>query len=196
MVIAFHSTLYARPEGPPWTWLLSISQRMWLGVPIFFVISGYCITATADSSRRKNRGWWDYTKRRIRRIFLPYWIAFAAFAVVVTAVDTIIPHLFSDDRHEIIQPIWLSPRQWLTNLSLTESWMGQLAGHVRYFLGHAWSLCYEEQFYALTGLIVAFAPQRYFLACAALTAAVFAAISAASRAHIDVTGVFFDGYWL
>ena len=33
-------------------WLLYAATYLWLGVPLFFVISGYCIAASADSARR------------------------------------------------------------------------------------------------------------------------------------------------
>ena len=51
-----------------------INHWMWVGVPMFFVISGYCIAATADSSRRKSHPTANYFKRRLKRIFPPYWV--------------------------------------------------------------------------------------------------------------------------
>ena len=44
---------------------LSITRIGWIGVPFFFVISGYAISATADSSRRGRGGPIGYFKRRI-----------------------------------------------------------------------------------------------------------------------------------
>ena len=55
---------------------------MWAGVPIFFVISGYCISATADSARRKGLPARTYFWRRFRRIFPPYWIFLMAAVTV------------------------------------------------------------------------------------------------------------------
>ena len=137
MVIAFHSTFYVQSDNSLTAALVSIANRMWLGVPIFFVISGYCISATADNSRRKKHPTLTYFKRRFRRIFPPYWIAFAGFAVLVGILDVVVPHLFSDGNHEIIRPLWLSPRQWITNLSLTESWLGTSSEEHNTF----WGMC-------------------------------------------------------
>src|SRR5438128_7492185 len=61
-------------------------SRMGVGVTIFFVISGYCISATADSNRRSGAGCGQYFVRRIRRIFPPYWaILLICLASVATA---------------------------------------------------------------------------------------------------------------
>src|SRR5436190_10524374 len=40
--------------------------QLYLGVPLFFVISGYCISATVDSTRRKRQGPGQYFVRRFR----------------------------------------------------------------------------------------------------------------------------------
>ena len=58
-----------------------------------------------------------------------------------------------------------------------------------------WSLCYEEQFYALTGLILLVAPRHFFAASIVITAAAGVAVKVASARHWDVSGFFFDGYW-
>src|SRR5215471_1642650 len=53
--------------------IATIATRAWAGVPLFFVISGYCITATIDSHRRKDGSVGTYFWKRFRRIFPPYW---------------------------------------------------------------------------------------------------------------------------
>ena len=53
---------------------LSITRIGWIGVPFFFVISGYAISATANSSRRGRGGPVGYFRRRIRRIYPPLWV--------------------------------------------------------------------------------------------------------------------------
>ncbi|WP_442772184.1 acyltransferase family protein, partial [Paenirhodobacter enshiensis] len=49
-------------------------RQLYLGVPLFSVTSGYCTSATDDSTRLKGRGCATYFRRRFRRIFPPYWI--------------------------------------------------------------------------------------------------------------------------
>jgi peptidoglycan/LPS O-acetylase OafA/YrhL len=41
-------------------------------VMMFFVISGYCISASADSCLKKELGFGGFMYRRVRRIYPPY----------------------------------------------------------------------------------------------------------------------------
>jgi peptidoglycan/LPS O-acetylase OafA/YrhL len=74
---------------------------------------------------------------------------------------------------------------------------------MRLFLQHAWTLCYEEQFYAVVGVILLISPRRFFPLAAAVTLAVFTLemlpehrAPALGFIHRNSTGFFFDGYWL
>src|SRR5208283_4905468 len=60
---------------------LKVAEIGHYAVMIFFVISGYCITASAQSCLRKGIGFGAYMRRRIRRIYPPYFIAIAFFSV-------------------------------------------------------------------------------------------------------------------
>jgi hypothetical protein len=59
MIVVLHATHNANEAigtaGPLGKAVLAILSRLGIGVPIFFVISGYCIAATSDSTRRKPR---------------------------------------------------------------------------------------------------------------------------------------------
>jgi peptidoglycan/LPS O-acetylase OafA/YrhL len=63
MVVIFHASLYGLPADSAGrqdldraTGLVAgVVSKLWLGVPLFFVISGYCIAVTSDSARRKPR---------------------------------------------------------------------------------------------------------------------------------------------
>lgn len=46
-----------------------------LGVPMFFVLSGYCITASARSALRHKEHTASFLYRRLRRIYPPYWFS-------------------------------------------------------------------------------------------------------------------------
>jgi peptidoglycan/LPS O-acetylase OafA/YrhL len=62
------------------------------------------------------------------------------------------PELFSDPTNKIRQPQSMSASQWFGNLTLTETWRYHLFGDEKVLLaGHIWTLCYEEQFYFVTG---------------------------------------------
>lgn len=180
MVVVFHSSFYLAPNA--------VVERLWMGVPMFFVISGYCISATADKERRKSRGVQSYFWRRFRRIFPPYWIAFLVFAALVVLAEVQMPGLFTDGNHPIRNPLGV---RWhlFGNISLTETWIGNPP---LFFLGHAWTLCYEEQFYAVTGLLLLLCPRRFFTGAVVVTAITYAAQRIGQK-HVD--GFFFDGYW-
>lgn len=52
-------------------WYRNTVKYGWLGVPVFFVISGYCIILSAHNSRNIK----DFLCRRFFRIFPPYWFS-------------------------------------------------------------------------------------------------------------------------
>ncbi len=117
-------------------------------VMIFFVISGYCITASAESSRRNAHGFREFMLKRVRRIYPPYLLAMLFFAAT-----------------RYVKAVRGSPAQfhrplidWIQNLTLTQ-WVSELfhpdrgpALNQKVFVGAFWSLNYEEQFYLVIAL--------------------------------------------
>ena len=200
-VVLYHSSLYYLSNATVddfSTRVLRIFAYGWLGVPVFFVISGYCISATADNSRRRSRAISDYFVRRFRRIYPPYWVFILLAVLIVAAVDVLMmPRLLSSQPWPQLRPWWFSPSQWFGNLTLTESWRHHVFGSQRaHFVGQSWTLCYEEQFYAVVGLLLWLSAQRFFLAALLGTLAVGVAQYAAHLSNVDVSGFFFDGSWL
>ena len=106
MVVLFHASKFgtdpfylqgAKVNGG-WSAVLSVVALMWIGVPMFFVISGYCISAAIDSSRLKGSSLTTYFKRRFRRIYPPYWIVFALFVGLVLVMDVLTARGFLPGR--------------------------------------------------------------------------------------------------
>ncbi|HEX2736989.1 MAG TPA: acyltransferase family protein, partial [Acidimicrobiia bacterium] len=135
-VVAFHAGITRVTGG-------------FLGVEVFFVISGYLITSLLLSERRKTghvslRRFW---LRRARRL-LPALLAMVA-VVVAYAV------LFLPDSVSGLK------RDALGALTYTSNWV-QIFGHLSYFesagrsplLQHLWSLAIEEQFYVVWPLLL------------------------------------------
>lgn len=92
----------------------------------------------------------------------------------------------------------MSKWRWLGNISLTETWRIHLTGEPprALFWGASWTLCYEEQFYFVTGLILLFA--RKFLFAAAILISVTVIAGSIFISHYDdkTRGFFFNLYWL
>ena len=198
LIVVFHSYFYvARPASGAGNILVRVVALLWVGVPIFFVISGYCIAASVDTHRRTERPVAEYFIRRFRRIFPPYWIVLAATAAIVALTDQVLGlTLFSDQNHGFPRPDSVGWVQWVGNLTLTEQWRPRVSEPVgRWVLGQAWSLAYEEQFYAVMGLVLLLARRHVFAAAAAVTAACLVIRHAAPAAGFAIDGFFFDGYW-
>jgi peptidoglycan/LPS O-acetylase OafA/YrhL len=214
MIVVIHACFYvneeartaaARAASPVGSFLINhVASRFGIGVHIFFVISGYCIAATADATRRKSGSIVQYFGRRFRRIFPPYWAALAftaVTAVVVWAAGR--PTLVTDAESPIPHPAQLTPAQWAGNLTLTETWLQHFfPDPYQLQLGPSWSLCYEEQFYLVCGLVLLCARRHFFAGVAAVTLVnlclVPVLLGPAARfgaARSAVQGFFFDGRW-
>jgi peptidoglycan/LPS O-acetylase OafA/YrhL len=127
-----------------------------LGVDVFFVLSGYLITSLLLSEWTRSHGidlraFWARRARRLLPAVFLLLLAVAAYAGVVAPADQL-------DRLRGDQ---------LATLFYVQNWWLILKGH-SYFdlwatpspLRHAWSLAIEEQFYLLWPLVV-FAAMRW-----------------------------------
>jgi peptidoglycan/LPS O-acetylase OafA/YrhL len=185
--------------GTAESWVVALAERLWLGVPMFFVISGYCISATVDGLRRSEaRPLSSYLMRRFRRIFPPYWFVLGATVVTVAVLDTTIAgYPLTVGSGEFLRPWWFSPWQWLGNLTLTEQWrMNVIGGQKAWFLTHAWTLAYEEQFYLVAAILLWLTPRRYFAFATLVSLAVAATALIGEARGWPIDGFFFDGSWL
>lgn len=143
-VVLFHcsNTLFSWSDGP----LAQILLSGWVGVFVFFPISGYCIAAAID--RPENSSISDYLRRRWWRIFPPYW---ASIAVVLTVGLAVLP--FNRGSAEYLS---LPPTEWVAVATLTQGLIGREALLNPVY----WSLCYEEQFYLVMASLL-LAPRRH-----------------------------------
>lgn len=203
LVLIFHSTFYAVAARAPnacdlGALALRICQRFWIGVPFFFVISGYCISATVDNTRRHGLPIGDYFVRRLLRIFPPYWVVLVAAVFAALMFARIGDGTFwADGEYGIPKVDALSLSQWFGNATLTETWRSEIAGSPRLFLlAHAWTLCYEEQFYVVAGLLLLLWPRHYFTGALGISVIIVGLAFMRSRVHLPIDGFFFDGRWL
>ncbi len=204
MLVFYHAAFYAEyswSTGDSSTWTIgglaiSLISRLWVGVPMFFVVSGYCIGASVDSLRRKPRSLSNYFYRRFRRIYPPLWAGFVV-AVLATVLVGLVSTTLRDNCLQLPVLSSFTFVDWVGNFSAAASWLPRLFGQEsNYLLKNTWTLCYEEQFYVVTGLILFISARRFFTAAYALVAITIVVRHACRLAGIETNGFFFDGHWL
>jgi peptidoglycan/LPS O-acetylase OafA/YrhL len=212
MVVVYHAGYYGAttaplPRGVSRT-MLAGTKWLQYGVTLFFVISGYCISATAYATHRQGHGLFVYFQRRAHRIFPPYWTVVLITAGVV-GVASFLDHAatFTQEWPKvgaisvIPTPQSLNVWQWLGTLSLTELWRTHLVwrGGPRWLLGQAWTLCYEEQFYAVVGLLLLVTGRRqfhwFFRGALLVTGATVGLRWLPGGIPYQAAGTFLDGAW-
>lgn len=122
-------------------------NRGWIGVDLFFVLSGFLITGILYDTRHDSKFFRRSFARRSLRIFPVFYLVVA----VLLALTPIFPY------------------QWRWMHLTFLAYMGNFAGNydfslndvmsgnhptAKIFIGHFWSLCVEEQFYLLWPMAV------------------------------------------
>ena len=141
-------------------WVERICYAGWVGVDLFFVLSGFLITRILLASRTRKNYYGRFWLRRALRI-LPLHTLFLLLGLVV------LPRFWPGMAKVLLadaakHPLWL----WTFTLNLAN-----VFGVIAYsgIFGHLWSLAIEEQFYMAWPLAVRLCgPRRLGWLCAAL----------------------------
>jgi len=116
-----------------------------LGVPLFFVISGFCIAQAAVGRIRQLDGGWIYIKARMRRIWPPYALAAVLAWTMSILAFTLVKHGMLKSSAIASLNLLRMPLAWyLSTLTLTQRFTHQML-----VVPAFWSLCYEIVFYAI-----------------------------------------------
>ncbi|WP_093143890.1 acyltransferase [Pseudoxanthomonas sp. GM95] len=129
-VMFFHSWVVGG-LGPDWSWL---SRYGWMGVDLFFVLSGFLIgqQVLLPLSRGLPLRFGDFYLRRAFRILPAYWVVLAIYMLLPAWRE--LPG---------IEPLW---KFVLMMMNLGNDYSNPA-------FSHAWSLCVEEHFYLVFPLL-------------------------------------------
>jgi peptidoglycan/LPS O-acetylase OafA/YrhL len=140
LVCLYHFTDGFFPEGD---WLRFIFSKGYLGVEIFFVISGFVIPYTMYKSQYVFKDAGNFILRRLARIEPPYWCSIA-----LIFLGDYIATFFRFYKDKVIEVNWKDLMYHIFHLNdfLDKPWLR----------GIYWSLAIEVQYYLLMALLFPF----------------------------------------
>lgn len=144
-VVLLHVRLPTTPAP-----LAHLSAYGHIGVPMFFVISGYCIASAAMRSMNAPRSVPKFLWARVRRIYPPYFLAVLVAAALSLILTVLVEHHILGGSQ--LAAINLRHQTWqfyLGTLTLTQHSL-----HAPLIIPVLWSLCYEAAFYAIVAALL------------------------------------------
>ncbi|ASU36797.1 acyltransferase family protein [Mucilaginibacter xinganensis] len=145
----------------------SISLKFgWVGVNIFFVLSGFLITRILVNEKQRafKQYLGDFFYKRALRIFPVYYLFIFSTALIVLLIYYFVPALSKEGsllagvnaiRHDM--PFYLT---YTYNIKLNLAPLFHFGDYANDFFGHLWSLAVEEQFYLIFPFLVYFLNSR------------------------------------
>lgn len=143
------------PLGGWWDW----GQAGWVGVDLFFVLSGYLISGILLDTVGKRHYYWNFIVRRTLRIFPLYYVCLLLFTAAT---------LISGSQWQAMQA-WGGVGWFFAYLgNVRIAWISAMPPVFSF--DPLWSLQVEEQFYLLYPIVVLFFSglglRRFLIACA------------------------------
>jgi peptidoglycan/LPS O-acetylase OafA/YrhL len=143
IVIALHTFVRASyfTANPVLLFITKLTRVGWVGVDIFFALSGFLITTILLRAKQEEHYFKNFYIRRILRIFPLY---YAAIVLILLFAPKLEPEFKS--QLNIALPVLVLYQQ---------NWAILFKGfHITEYLGITWSLAIEEQFYLIWPLVV------------------------------------------
>ena len=150
ILVMLHPFTYYRPETGIDRVLAGVPLFGWVGVDLFFVLSGFLITGILLDTRGSKRYFTSFYARRTLRIFPLYYLVLFLALVVLPRFPSVHTVLAGDIEMPPQWPYWL----YLTNFSVADR------GFVHGWVDVAWSLAIEEHFYLVWPLVIWLFPTR------------------------------------
>jgi len=123
--------------------VFSVGKAGWIGVDMFFVLSGFLITGILYDSRNARGYFRSFYVRRALRIFPLYYFVLFVLFVSLSFLSTSLPENYAMLRKE---QVWF----WVYLIN----WYFAFQGGFTLPAGHFWSLAVEEQFYLVWPFVV------------------------------------------
>jgi peptidoglycan/LPS O-acetylase OafA/YrhL len=143
MVILYHFIRF-EPQGSFQELFKRISEMGYMGVDLFFVLSGFLISGILFSIYEKGQGLKQFFVRRVLRIFPAYFFLLILMFYISPLFSTSIPYELSLENSQYF---------WLYLLNFYIELNGFSAAP---YLTHIWSLSVEEQFYLFFPFVLPF----------------------------------------
>ena len=143
LVVLLHNTDEGRYTG-------FIAHNGWMGVDLFFVLSGFLITGILLDTKNTDGYFRNFYARRCLRIWPLYYCALLFMFVVV-------PFLRPSEAHRIFEP---RSMPWWSYFVYLQNFLVPVVTSATGLLGVTWSLAVEEQFYLVWPLVVRFCSEQ------------------------------------
>jgi len=127
-----------------------VSANGWMGVDLFFVLSGYLITGILLDTKESPGYFRNFYARRCLRIW-PLYYAVLLFMFVV------VPLVRPSEAHTIFE---VRSAPWWSYLFFIQNFLVPIPTMATGALGVTWSLAVEEQFYLVWAVVVRFCSPR------------------------------------
>jgi len=123
-----------------------IADNGWMGVDLFFVLSGFLITGILVDTKKSEGYFRNFYARRCLRIWPLYYSALLFMFVIV-------PLLSPSEAHTVFEA---RSSPWWAYLFFLQNFLVPIPTMATGLLGVTWSLAVEEQFYLVWPLVVRF----------------------------------------
>lgn len=141
-------------------WCQAFCKSGWIGVDIFFVLSGFLITGILFESRDSLRYYQTFYCRRALRIFPLY---YGVLVITILALPAIGVDLVGRGVANNQLSLWLYYSNWPTGIHGPSAFRGTVLN-----FSHLWSLAIEEQFYLIWPFVVRrCSPRKLAMVCLA-----------------------------
>ncbi len=177
LVITAHAAL-VQPVDRIDVFFAEVSHAGWIGVDLFFVLSGFLITGILLDTKRGSHYLSNFYIRRVLRIFPLYYCSLVILFVVVPLVGPLLANVihtsaglaqFRETQSQLRDnQLWY----WFHATNLLVLRRGTVSA-LPVATGQFWSLAVEEQFYLVWPFVVLFASRKacawIFTGCVALS---------------------------